>query len=76
MPRQYRLGYSIGNSDVAWVKDFSPELLPVGFDGVMFALFASGNSLPWPFDAPEVGFSKVREEYHEEGFRDYKGDRE
>lgn len=76
MPRQYRLGYSIGDSDMTWVKEFTPEILPVGFDGVMFALFASGNSLPWPFDAPEVGFRKVREEYFDEGFGDYKRDRE
>jgi hypothetical protein len=55
------------------VKEFSPGLLPASFDGVMFALFASGNSFPWPYDAPEVGFSKVREEYYEEGFEDYIG---
>jgi hypothetical protein len=71
-PRQYKLGYSIGNHETEWVKTFSPSLLPVGFDGVMFGLFASGNSFPWPHDGPEVGFSKIREEYYDEGFGDYK----
>ncbi|KAJ3532678.1 hypothetical protein NM208_g8331 [Fusarium decemcellulare] len=71
-PRQYRLGYSLKNGETTWVKTFSPSLLPVGFDGVMFGLFASGNSFPWPYDAPEVGFSKIREEYFDEGFGDYK----
>lgn len=37
----------------------------------MFVLFASGNTLPWPYDSPEVGFSKIQEEYFEEGFKDY-----
>ncbi|RMJ05000.1 hypothetical protein CDV36_014333 [Fusarium kuroshium] len=71
-PRQYKLGYSIGKQGTKWVKTFSPSLLPVGFDGVMFGLFASGNSFPWPHDGPEVGFSKIREEYYDEGFGDYK----
>ncbi|KAJ4188646.1 hypothetical protein NW767_011754 [Fusarium falciforme] len=71
-PRQYKLGYSISNQETKWVKTFSPSLLPVGFDGVMFGLFASGNSFPWPHDGPEVGFSKIREEYYDEGFGDYK----
>ena len=44
----------------------------MGFDGVMFGLFASGNSFPWPHDGPEVGFRKIREEYYDEGFGDYK----
>ncbi|CAH0045048.1 unnamed protein product [Clonostachys solani] len=70
-PTQYSLGYSTSNSTVTWVKDFSPSVLPVGFDGVMFVLFASGNTLPWPYDSPEVGFSRIQEEYFEEGFKDY-----
>ncbi|KAK7224895.1 hypothetical protein V2G26_012898 [Clonostachys chloroleuca] len=70
-PTQYSLGYSTGNTTVTWVKDFSPSVIPVGFDGVMFVLFASGNTLPWPYDSPEVGFSKIQEEYFEEGFKDY-----
>uniref|UniRef100_A0A8H7K4B0 Beta-xylosidase C-terminal Concanavalin A-like domain-containing protein n=1 Tax=Bionectria ochroleuca TaxID=29856 RepID=A0A8H7K4B0_BIOOC len=70
-PTQYSLGYSTTNSTVTWVKDFSPSVIPVGFDGVMFVLFASGNTLPWPYDGPEVGFSRTQEEYFEEGFKDY-----
>ncbi|VUC31487.1 unnamed protein product [Clonostachys rosea] len=70
-PTQYSLGYSASNSTVTWVKDFSPSVLPVGFDGVMLVLFASGNTLPWPYDSPEVGFIKIQEEYFEEGFKDY-----
>lgn len=75
-PRQYKLGYSISDQETKWVKAFSPSLLPVGFDGVMFGLFASGNSFPWPHDGPEVGFSKIREEYYDEGFGDYKDGKE
>ncbi|CAH0025815.1 unnamed protein product [Clonostachys rhizophaga] len=70
-PTQYSLGYSSSNSTVTWVKDFSPSVIPVGFDGVMFVLFASGNTLPWPYDGPEVGYSRIQEEYFEEGFKDY-----
>ncbi|KAJ4253992.1 hypothetical protein NW762_010395 [Fusarium torreyae] len=71
-PNEYKLGYSLGKGDATWVKSFSSNLLPVNFAGVMFGLFASGNSFPWPFDAPEVGFSRVREVYYDEGFADYK----
>jgi hypothetical protein len=73
-PRLYQLGYSIGSESVTWVHEFPPSDLPVGFDGAMFALFASGNSLPWPFNAPQVGFSKVEEKYYDEGFGDHKSD--
>lgn len=38
----------------------------------MFALFASGNGEPWPYDAPQdVGFAEVVEEYFEEEIPDY-----
>lgn len=40
---------------------------------MMFVLYASGNSFPWPFDAPEVGFSRVNEVYHEEHWEDTQG---
>lgn len=36
------------------------------FEGNSFALFASGNGEPWPFDGPEVGFAEVMEECYEE----------
>lgn len=41
------------------------------FEGSMFALFASGNGEPWPYDAPEVGFRSVEEVYYEENLPDY-----
>ncbi|KAH8202502.1 hypothetical protein TruAng_003310 [Truncatella angustata] len=67
----YSLGYSNGNGAVLWLKSFPSTNLPPGFDGAMFGLFASGNGFPWPFDAPEVGFSKIREEYYADDLPDY-----
>ena len=60
---------------MTYVHQFTPGDVPVGFDGVMLGLFASGNGNPWPFDAPDVGFSKVKEVYFDEGWGDYKADR-
>lgn len=71
MPEEYSLGYSMKESAIEWVKHFPPSDLPAAFDGAMFVLFASGNTFPWPFDAPEVGFLKIREEYFDEGYGDY-----
>lgn len=48
----------------------------MGFDGAMFALVATGHSQPWPYDAPEVGFSKITEEYFDEGWTDYQNERD
>ncbi|KAF5025738.1 hypothetical protein F66182_2205 [Fusarium sp. NRRL 66182] len=73
-PNAYSLGYSLSEGSTKWVKTFSPRLLPVNFAGVMFALFASGNTLPWPYDAPEVGFRGIREDYYDEGLGDYKNE--
>ncbi|KAF1970699.1 beta-xylosidase [Bimuria novae-zelandiae CBS 107.79] len=70
-PNAYKLGYSHGNESVTWVKEIPPSVLPAGFDGAMFALYASGNSLPWAFDGAEVGFRKAREAYEEERLGDY-----
>lgn len=41
------------------------------FTGASFALFASGNGNPWPYDAPAVGFKEIEESYHEENIPDY-----
>ena len=71
-PLRYRLGYSLSGDDIEWIKEFHVRDLRLGFDGTMFALFASGNSLPWPYDAPEVGFKNIREVYFDEGFKDYR----
>ncbi|KAF9895301.1 hypothetical protein FE257_000205 [Aspergillus nanangensis] len=69
---KYALGYSAGSTDaVHWILDFPSDLVPTNFDGIMFALFASGNGLPWPFDGPEVGFSRVKEVYYAEHWTDY-----
>lgn len=79
-PLTYKLGYSLREGDdenPTWMTEFSSQWLteaPSGFsvfEGAMFVLFASGNGEPWPFDAPEVGFSRVREVYYEENIPDY-----
>lgn len=70
-PTTYKLGYSRGNATVTWVKEFGSRLLPSGFDGAMFALYASGNSMPFSFDGPTVGFKSVSEEYYEERWEDF-----
>ncbi|KAJ4290361.1 hypothetical protein N0V90_010577 [Kalmusia sp. IMI 367209] len=70
-PKLYKLGYSRGNATVTWLKEFSPDLLPSGFDGAMFALYATGNSLPFSYDSREIGFRSVREVYFEEKWGDY-----
>jgi hypothetical protein len=47
---------------------------PIGFfvfEGASFALFASGNGNPWPFDAPVVGFKEVNEVYFDENIPDH-----
>lgn len=62
---QYSLTYSTSNNIVTWVKDFSLSVLLVGFNGVIFTLFAGRNTLPWLYDSPQVGFSKIQEEYFE-----------
>lgn len=41
------------------------------FTGMSFALFATGEGEPWPFDGPEVGFARVEERYFEEDVPDY-----
>jgi hypothetical protein len=41
------------------------------FEGASFALFASGNGNPWPFNAPAVGFKEVSEVYFDEGIPDH-----
>lgn len=74
-PRRYHLGYSLDGGEVTYVHDFSPADVPVSFDGVMFGLYASGGGNPWPWDAPEVGFSEVREVYYDEGWTDYRSER-
>jgi hypothetical protein len=67
----YSLGFKSVNGTTVWLKSFPSTNLPSGFDGAMFGLFASGNGFPWPFDAPEVGFSKIREEYYIDDLPDY-----
>ena len=75
-PLTYTLGYSLGVGHPIWLQNISASIMTrspgyPNFEGVMFALFASGNGEPWPYDAPEVGFSSVREEYFEERIPDY-----
>lgn len=75
-PLIYSLGYSEGSEDVTWLKQFSARAMAnaqgyPGFEGAMFALHASGLGEPWPFDAPDVGFSRVEEVFYEENLPDY-----
>lgn len=43
------------------------------FTGASFALFASGNGEPWPYDSQEVGFLKVEETYGQDYRENYQG---
>ncbi|KXH68037.1 beta-xylosidase [Colletotrichum salicis] len=76
-PLEYSLGYSRSNAtSPTWLKSFSSKQMGSNpgypnFEGSMFALFASGNGEPWPYDAPEVGFNRVEEVYFEEALPDY-----
>lgn len=81
-PLMYRLGYSIASkssspSEPTWVHPIASSWLafsPPGFfvfEGASFALFASGNGSPWPYDAPEVGFAEYTEKFYEEDIPDY-----
>jgi hypothetical protein len=61
---------------VTWLASIESKWLafaPPGwfvFSGASFAVFASGGGEPW-FGAPQVGFSKVWEEYFGEDIPDY-----
>lgn len=67
----YSLGYSLTDGgELTWFKQVASNSFSTAFDGMMFALYASGNSFPWPFDAPEVGFTRVNEVYYEEIWED------
>lgn len=76
-PLSYALGFSIGNASVHWMSEISSSWLAFApsnyfvFEGASFALFASGNGNPWPFDAPKVGFKEVNEVYFDENIPDY-----
>ena len=76
-PLKYSLGYKIGSSPVVWLQELASSwqaFAPTGyfvFEGANFALFASGNGNPWPFNAPTVGFKEVNEVYYEENIPDY-----
>ena len=41
------------------------------FSEPSFALFTSGGRDLWPFNAPDIGFTKIREEFYEENILDY-----
>ncbi|PSN71091.1 beta-xylosidase [Corynespora cassiicola Philippines] len=81
-PTEYSFGFSIGDSisstpELFWLESVSASWLafaPPGyfvFTGASFAIFASGNAEPWPYDAPEVGFSRVEESYGKDYVKDY-----
>ncbi|OBT88545.1 hypothetical protein VE02_03963 [Pseudogymnoascus sp. 03VT05] len=76
-PLKYSLGFQFGVDPVVWMSDISSSWLAFApkdffvFEGASFALFASGNGNPWPFDAPSVGFKEVNEVYFDENIPDY-----
>ncbi|KAJ8113978.1 hypothetical protein OPT61_g4034 [Boeremia exigua] len=53
--------FHVASIDSSWLA-FAPSGWFV-FTGASFALFASGNGEPWPYDSPDVGFLKVEETY-------------
>ncbi|PVH83520.1 glycoside hydrolase family 43 protein [Cadophora sp. DSE1049] len=76
-PLKYTFGYQIAGQKEVWMDEIESKWLAFGpagtfvFEGANWALFASGNGNPWPFNAPEVGFREVRETYFEENIPDY-----
>ncbi|RMJ16104.1 hypothetical protein CDV36_004224 [Fusarium kuroshium] len=76
-PLKYHLGYSIAGDEPTYVTSIASSwqaFPPTGwfvFSGASFALFATGEGEPWPYDAPEVGFEKVWETYYEEDIPDF-----
>jgi hypothetical protein len=59
----------VGSIESKWLS-FAPPGWFV-FGGASFALFASGNGEPWPFDGPEVSFLRVQETYGQDYRQDY-----
>jgi hypothetical protein len=76
-PLKYHLGYSVAGDKPTYVTTIASSwqaFPPPGwfvFSGASFALFATGEGEPWPYDAPEVGFEKVWETYYEEDIPDF-----
>ncbi|KAF6807614.1 glycosyl hydrolase family 43 protein [Colletotrichum sojae] len=76
-PLTYSLGYSFGEDEPTYVVEIESRwqaFAPTGwfvFTGMSFALFATGEGEPWPFDGPEVGFKRVEERYFGEDVPDY-----
>jgi hypothetical protein len=67
-PLTYHLGYSFKNQKeptyVAEIESRWQAFGPPGwfvFSGNSFALFATGEGEPWPYNAPDVGFNKITE---------------
>ncbi|KAM9879844.1 glycosyl hydrolase family 43 protein [Verticillium dahliae] len=77
-PLKYELGYSLkGQKSPTYVKEIESRwqaFAPAGwfvFSGNSFGLFATGEGEPWPYNAPDVGFTKVTETYFKEDIPDY-----
>ncbi|KAM5376462.1 hypothetical protein ACJZ2D_005516 [Fusarium nematophilum] len=76
-PLEYHLGYSFGGDEPTYVTSiasswqaFAPPNWLI-FSGASFALFATGDGEPWPYNAPDVGFEKIWETYFQEDIPDY-----
>lgn len=77
-PLEYSLGFRSSNAtDVQWLARFDSYWMAWAptdyfvFEGVMFALFASGGGLPWTASGPVVGFSKATEVFFEQSIGNY-----
>lgn len=75
-PLRYSLGFQDADGE-HWPTVFSsywmawaPEGLFV-FEGAMFALFATGEGLPWTTAGPTVGFESASEIFYPENISDY-----
>lgn len=76
-PTEYTLGFSLSDGNITWLERFSSYWMAFAhpeyfvFTGASFALVASGGGEPWGFSSPEVGFTRVEEQYFDEDIPDY-----
>ena len=83
-PLEYALGFrtststsAFTSSDVQWLTTFPSSWMAFAppswfvFEGVMFALFATGNGRPWTKAGATVGFRSDTEGFYGEDIPDY-----
>lgn len=60
----YFLDYALPESgETTQFRKVASRPLASAFDDMIVALYGSGNTIPLPFDAPKVGFTRVSEMY-------------